>query len=471
MNGAFSLFRWRNAAMPESMNRIGNEGSTDTGGGRPWRLAAIWCAILAVTFFSTYNLSNWITAQRTDVGVYVFGWERHIPFLAWTIVPYWSIDLLYGISLALCRSRQELRRHVRRLFCAQAICVAGFLLCPLRFSFERPVAEGLFGTMFDILMGFDKPFNQAPSLHICLLVILWRHYARHVPGGLARAIMHGWFALIGLSVLTTYQHHFVDVVAGAWAGMLCLFLVPDVPAGWNWLRWKADLRRCRLAAYYACGASCGLLLTWISVPAWLDWLWAWTAGALALVAALYLFGSGTHFGKQDGRLPWWVWGLLAPYLLAARLNAWLWTRKLAAHVAIVDGIHLGRLPRHRSELDGTGISRVVDVCAELPLPGERLTRHEIPMLDLVTAEARQLHEAARAIEAARQHGPVLVCCALGFSRSAAALIAWLMAYRGATLAEARAQVADARPQIALHAGMLAALQSMALEVAKDSSPQ
>ena len=40
--------------------------------------------------------------------------------------------------------------------------------------------------MFDALAGFDKPFNQAPSLHIALLVILWELYARQARG-VARA--------------------------------------------------------------------------------------------------------------------------------------------------------------------------------------------------------------------------------------------------------------------------------------------
>ena len=45
-------------------------------------------------------------------------------------------------------------------------------------------------------MGFDKPYNQAPSLHIALLVVLWVCYARYASGAW-RWLLHGWFALIG----------------------------------------------------------------------------------------------------------------------------------------------------------------------------------------------------------------------------------------------------------------------------------
>jgi membrane-associated phospholipid phosphatase len=87
------------------------------------------------------------------------------------------------------------------------------------------VAEGAAGALFTLLAGFDKPFNQAPSLHIGLLVVLWAVYATRARG-VWRWILHAWFALIGISVLTTYQHHLVDVPTGAAVGCFALFLFP-----------------------------------------------------------------------------------------------------------------------------------------------------------------------------------------------------------------------------------------------------
>ena len=152
--------------------------------------AFLWLLLLAPLFFSTYGFATWVTSQRSDVGTLVFDWETHMPFWAWTIVPYWTIDLLYGFSLLLPNSRHELKQHALRLLSAQLIAVSCFLIWPLRFTFERPELDGVFGWLFAVLAGFDKPFNQAPSLHIALLVILWIMYQRHTQGAW-RWLVHG----------------------------------------------------------------------------------------------------------------------------------------------------------------------------------------------------------------------------------------------------------------------------------------
>ena len=77
----------------------------------------------------------------------------------------------------------EVDRHAQRLLFAQLVSVACFIAFPLRFSFERPESSGLFGALFTALGSFDKPFNQAPSLHIALLIIVWVRLTAHVGTG------------------------------------------------------------------------------------------------------------------------------------------------------------------------------------------------------------------------------------------------------------------------------------------------
>ncbi|MDP5239953.1 dual specificity protein phosphatase family protein [Uliginosibacterium sp. 31-16] len=464
---------------------------------RPWPQALAWGAFLGVLFFGSYSAANHFTAQRSDVGVYVFGWELHIPFLAWTILPYWSIDFLYGIALFAARSRDELFRLAKRLLAAQVICITGFLLWPLHFSFSRPETHGWAGALFDALTGFDLPYNQAPSLHICLLIVLWRFYAgflrpplsesvrperskakskggtagaqcfdftRFAPyaqherfvGGLAQrwptlgmlGLLHLWFAMIAVSVLTTYQHHFIDLLTGFWAGALCLLLVPDADATWRWRGHEPG--RLRLALYYFAGALLCAGFGALLFPSAFAWLLYWTAAALAGVAGIYLFGEGAHFGKRDGGMPWRSWMFFGPYLLGARLNVWLWTRKLPVGAEVLDGVFLGRQP-DAATLTRHEIDHVIDLAAELPLAACPKSASGLPLQDLIPPSLAQLASAADAIEDAHQKRlRVWVCCALGFSRSAACVAAWLVRHRGHTPEQALATIRQARPQIVLN---------------------
>ncbi|HEY4592090.1 MAG TPA: phosphatase PAP2 family protein, partial [Thermoanaerobaculia bacterium] len=309
---------------------------------RPWKAAALWLAFLGPFFFASYGLANWLAGRRAGVGSVAFDWERHIPFLAWTILPYWSIDLFYAVSPFVCSTRRELSVHCRRLLAAQLLCVACFLAFPLRFSFPRPVADGLFGALFTALAGFDKPFNQAPSLHIALLVILWVRYAAHL-GKAGRVILHVWFALIAISVLTTYQHHLFDIPTGLWAGLFCLWLIPEKPFE-SGERSREPMRLRLAIAYGIAGAT--LALFGLLLGGW-GWLLLWPAGALALVGAIYALGDARRFHKADGRLAPPAFWLLLPYLAGAWLNSRLWTWGLPAPVELPGGLLLGRIPSRR----------------------------------------------------------------------------------------------------------------------------
>jgi protein-tyrosine phosphatase/membrane-associated phospholipid phosphatase len=411
---------------------------------RPWVRSFAWLALLAPFFFASYNFSNELAAQRGDVGAVVFDWEHGMPFWPWTIIPYWSIDLFYGISLFIISTKGELDAHAKRLLTAQVISVVCFIAFPLHFSFERPETSGLTGNMFAILMGFDKPFNQAPSLHISLLVILWTLYARYLSGywlWLTRFIA----LAIGLSVLTTYQHHFIDIPTGALVGCLAVMLFP--------LQKQARIvqrepRRFLLASYYFTGAI------FAAIPAILgdgSWLWLlWITCALTTVAIIYLNGNPALFRNRNGRMEEAALVLLAPYLLGAWLNSRWWTRKHPEPDEIVPNLWLSHLPS-RSVIKQLSPVVLVDCCAELPILSCGQVVYGVPMLDLLAPEVAQIAQGVAAIKSANQ-GKVLVFCALGYSRSAVLVIASLIDQGSATnIDEAIAILRKARPRLVLSA--------------------
>jgi membrane-associated phospholipid phosphatase len=430
---------------------------------RPWRRALAWLAFLGPFFFVSYGFANWTAAQRVNLPSIAFDWERAIPFWAWTILPYWSIDLLYGLSLFVCSSRRELDTHAKRLLTAQLVAVTCFVIVPLRFSFTQPASDGVWGSMFAALAQFDQPFNQMPSLHLALAAILWALYARKLTG-FARSAMTVWFLLIGASALTTYQHHFIDIPTGLLLGLLCVWAWPfadegdgrSIAAHWRWTR---DRYRRRLAAIYASGAIVLALLAFAQ-GGWALWLW-WPAVSLMLVALAYAaIGAGAFQKRGDGRLSLAARWLFAPYRAGAWVNSRAWTFVDPRPVTVADGVCLGRVPTAR-ELARLPRTNVIDLTAEFQLRTGERALVAIPMLDLVAPSAFELARAAEAIERLRTRGSVLVCCALGASRSACAVAAWLLATgRAPDVASALSAVRAARSRVVLRAGHVAALNGL-----------
>ena len=426
----------------------------------PWGRALAWLAFLGPLFFLSYGGANALADARGVTRSLVFPWEASLPFLPWTILPYWSIDLLYALSFLACRSRREVDTHGLRLLGAQAISVACFLAFPLRNTSQRPAVDAPWSLLFDALSAFDKPYNQAPALHISLLLIVWARFAPRLRGP-ARGLAGAWALLIALSTLTTGQHHFVDLPSGAAVGLLCLWLFPDQGPRPRWQP-CSDPQRRRLARHYGLGALiCATLALTGARGGWSLWL-LWPALSLAAVSLAYRGLGASVFREGDGSPSIAAAWLLAPYTLAARINSRLWTRGAPRPVAIADGVWLGRHPSAR-ELRGDRFAALLDLAPELPPPGGPALRISLPWLDLAPPQPADLASAAAAIESLRPHGPVLVYCALGYSRSACAVAAWLLwSGRSKDVGDAIARIRQARPRTVLgqaHCQALAVLAS------------
>jgi hypothetical protein len=388
----------------------------------PWFRMLAWIAFLGPFFFLTYNFANGVASRRAHVPELMFPWEKHIPFLAWTILPYWSSDVLYMLSLAVCRTREELDLHGKRLVAIQVFAIACFLAFPLRCVFERPQLHGWEAGLFRALQSFDRPYNQAPSLHAALAVILWSRFRAHT-AGLFRILLGGWFVLMGLSTLTTYQHHFIDVPTGLWAGVLVIAALPE--------RRTADPHIPLTLMYLSGSVVCTAAAFWLRG---FGWLLLWPGFALSMVAAAYWTGDSAWIRRTV---------LMLPYTAAAWINSRLWTRGEPAKNLLADAVWIGRAP---SRLDRKGMNSVVDLAPELSTRGDA----HVAMLDLMPPTEEQLDAAVGAIMSLAGQRPTLVCCALGYSRSAITSAAWLMAAGHASNCDdALEQVRRARPRVVI----------------------
>ena len=412
------------------------------------------CALGAtgLLFALSYGLPNHLAAQRGGVPEIVFGWEARIPFWAWSILPYCSLTPLYALAFFLCRSKAEQNRYLARLWTAQLAAMPFFLLLPLQFSAAKPAADSWAGMLFAAVAEFDRPYNQAPSLHVAFAWIVGRFYFFRLPERWRQAV-RAWFALIALSVLTTWQHHFIDLAGGALLGALVLWLWPD---GTSPLRARSAVYRRPARLYLTAALLCALPA--LSGGAWLWSLWA-TVSCLLAAAAYGGLGAAAFQKQANGSTAAAAKLLFLPYSLAALWGArcWLRTKQMPLCVPFAAGgrLYLGSLNALRPAPGRPRFQAAVDCCAEQPAPWRPPHYLCVPMLDTVPPPAADLCDAADALQnfLRQTDGTVLLCCALGLGRSAAVAMVWLLRHGGChDWQQAWAQLQQSRPQLQLANG-------------------
>jgi protein-tyrosine phosphatase/membrane-associated phospholipid phosphatase len=408
---------------------------------------------LSVLFLIVYGGCNWITARRANVGTFYFEWEREMPFVAFFILPYMSIDLFFVGAPFLCRTERELSILAKRI--ATAIVVAGicFLLFPLRFAFPRPPADGWVGALFDWFRGMDAPYNLLPSLHAAFTLILCDSYFRHTRGFTRVAIMI-WFVLIALSPVLTYQHHLVDIVGGFVLAGYCFYFFRE-----RTLVQPVVANR-RIGLYYAAGAA---LLAFIGAIFW-PWgvLLLWPAIALGIVALAYFKAGPIVFHKTEGKLPWSTRFVLEPCLIGQYLSLLYYRRQCRAWDEVTPQIWIGgKLGRRlANKALCSGVSAVLDLSAEFSEaePFRKINYRNIPVLDLTAPTQAQLVEISKFIGNHSRNGVVYVHCKIGYSRSAAAVAAYLIiSGKVKTAEEAFAMIRRVRPSVVIRPEVRSAL--------------
>src|SRR5438067_1082270 len=371
-----------------------------------------------------------------------------------------SIDLFFIVAPFLCRTDRELSVLAKRI--AVAIIVAGicFLLLPLRFALQRSHTDDMHCALFDWFRGIDAPLNLLPSLHAALMLILLDVYFRHTRGFVRVAIMM-WFVLIALSPLLTYQHHVIDIVGGFILAGYCFYLVRE-PS----LALPVVVNR-RIGSYYAAGAAVVLLMGATFWP-WGGWL-LWPAIALGIVAIAY-FGAGPAvFHKTKGKLPWSTRFVLAPCLVGQYLSLLYYRSRCRSWDEVTPRIWIGGKLGCRSANKAlcSGVFSVLDLSAEFSeaKPFRKINYRNIPVLDLTAPTQEQLAEMGEFIGNHSRNGVVYVHCKIGYSRSAAAVAAYLiMSGKANTANDAFAIIRRVRPSVVIRPEVISALAEFAPRV-------
>jgi predicted protein tyrosine phosphatase len=419
-----------------------------------WKSAATSAALSAL-FLVVYGGCNFLASRRSDVGSFYFAWERHMPFVPALILPYMSIDLFFAGAPFLARSDRE--RQVLAARITLAILLAGvcFLLFPLKFAFERPHVDGALGVIFNNFRTLDRPFNQCPSLHIALCIILIDIYNRHTRG-LLRGLLAVWFVLIAVSPLLTYQHHFVDIIGGFLLAAICFHQCGEQP-----LRQPFVPSR-RIAIYYAVGAAVLLALAFARMP-W-SGLLLWPALSAGFASAGYLFLGPGIYRKENGAISWTTWVLMWPVLLGQRFSLWHYARQCRPYDRVTDRLWIGRRlsGREATEIQAAGVTAVVDLAGEFSeaLTLRNLAYVQLSILDLTPPTTEQTKQAIAFIKANAERGIVYVHCKIGYSRTAAIAGAYLIdSGEAETAGDALAMLRRARPSIIVRPEAVKALEN------------
>ncbi len=209
-------------------------------------------------------------------------------------------------------------------------------------------------------------------------------------------------------------------------------------------------------------AAVAYAVPWRGTQVWMLWM---SVGFIGVSLAHGGAGPRVLGKRADGELPWWSWVVNGPFLLfglASLRLVHLSSREHPWH-EVYPGLLLGRRPSRR---DGEawrslGVSSLLDCTAELPATRVRTGDEaylSLPVLDSAAPRPDELGAAVQWIDVQRSRGPVYVHCALGRSRSATVLAAWLLAHGHAdSVQQAEAALQRVRPVVWFTRAQAAAL--------------
>ena len=84
--------------------------------------------LCSIVFSVVYNFAAWQTSKLENVPSFVFDFEKHIPFLAWTIVPYLTSGLFFFLVFLWCKNREQLKVLTQRMLFVTVIAGIFFLI-------------------------------------------------------------------------------------------------------------------------------------------------------------------------------------------------------------------------------------------------------------------------------------------------------------------------------------------------------
>ncbi len=184
---------------------------------RRFVVVLVWTSFLYVG----YQLTNRFQVFEPK-SLMLFEFENDIPFLPWTVLPYFL--LIGGMYLPVFLDTPS--TFIKSLYAvgfAVAINYSIFLFFPT--VYPRPPAPEVTNVTTAIylwLTGIDTPANCFPSGHVCVPGIgFWYLAQQHKKWAWLYGLV---FILLVLTVLTTKQHYLIDIFGGLLTAFIGIML-------------------------------------------------------------------------------------------------------------------------------------------------------------------------------------------------------------------------------------------------------
>ncbi|GAA3508053.1 phosphatase PAP2/dual specificity phosphatase family protein [Aquimarina addita] len=380
----------------------------------------IKAALITSLFFGViYNFAAWYSSTLSYVPSFVFSIEKYIPFLPWTIIPYMTSGIFFSTIFFFCKKEEQLITLSKRLLFVILVAGIFYFLVPLKFSLVKPETNNLwFQFLFDFIKNVDSPYNQAPSLHISFAFVFWTVFRDFKKKW--RILIAFWLILLGLSTLTTYQHHVIDMVTAA---ILAQFTLIIFPIHQN----NFQLRNFHIANYYFLGGWITILLS-LLLTEFINGLCIillWPSLVIFLVGYYYQ-KNHVHFLKdRSGNIAWFKKIFYFPYIMIYWFF-WKFLRKNKETIEILPKIYISS-KLDKEEIQNFNFNQntvVYDFSAELEEHTgikENSKYFCVPILDIGAFDSVNVRKIVLGIsgnyEQLPPEGRILIHCTMGFTRS------------------------------------------------------
>lgn len=377
-------------------------------------------ALCTAVFVLVYNFSSWHTSQLQFVPSLVFNFEKNIPFLPWTILPYMTSGIFFCLVFFSCKNSEQLGVLTKRMLFITLSAGIVYFLFPLKFSRPKPeVVNPFLSPFFELLKIGDSPYNQAPSLHIAYAFLFWTVFKNFKPA--VKYILGIWLFLLGISTLTTFQHHFVDVISGLIIAQFSLVLFPLYPKNFNY-------RNSHVANYYylAAGTVSFLMLFLIYYYSFYALFFIWIFTILSVMGYNYQRDRIYFLKNKEGKISVSRYVFYFPYLFIYWFF-WKFFRRNIKPVEIFPKIFISSKPDKKTILDLLNLAEVTvyDLSAELEETIALKNKSEYffkPFLDIGFYNVEVLRDLVEEIvvkyNQLPHNGKILIHCTMGYSRSA-----------------------------------------------------